>query len=129
MSLFFRLNHFIILPMSFLYYPITHVSHYSITLPSEDGEVLVDYSKDVITSDTMKLLFNLVGVNWSGLCLASQEVGSCVIHLLILKKFLHNTSLSFSKLHIHVVCVRASSHPNSIGFPLSKPYIILYTYQ
>lgn len=32
----------------------------SITLEGEDGTILLDYSKNIITKETMKLLFNLV---------------------------------------------------------------------
>lgn len=32
----------------------------SITLKGEDGDILLDYSKNIITENTMKLLFDLV---------------------------------------------------------------------
>ena len=32
----------------------------SISLEGEDGTILLDYSKNIITKETMKLLFNLV---------------------------------------------------------------------
>ena len=35
---------------------------YSIKLNGEDGEILLDYSKNVITERTMKLLFDLVRI-------------------------------------------------------------------
>ena len=36
------------------------VSSYSTSISTEEGDVLIDYSKNLITEDTMKMLFNLV---------------------------------------------------------------------
>ncbi len=36
------------------------VSVHSISLDGEEGKVLLDYSKNIVTKETMKLLFNLV---------------------------------------------------------------------
>lgn len=38
----------------------TYTCVYSIKLNGEDGDVLLDYSKNIITERTMKLLFDLV---------------------------------------------------------------------
>ena len=37
-----------------------HDSVSSITLKGDEGEILLDYSKNIVTKETMKLLFNLV---------------------------------------------------------------------
>ena len=38
----------------------TQSCSHSITLKGEDGDILLDYSKNIITENTMKLLFDLV---------------------------------------------------------------------
>ncbi|CAB3991863.1 Glucose-6-phosphate isomerase [Paramuricea clavata] len=35
---------------------------FSLSLATSDGELLLDYSKNIVTEETMKLLFDLVGV-------------------------------------------------------------------
>ena len=36
------------------------IKHFSISISGEDGNILLDYSKNIITKETMNLLFNLV---------------------------------------------------------------------
>ena len=35
---------------------------FSMSLATSDGELLLDYSKNIVTEDTMRLLFDLVGI-------------------------------------------------------------------
>ena len=39
------------------------VNVHSVTLAGAEGEVLLDYSKNIVTENTMKLLFDLVCVH------------------------------------------------------------------
>ena len=39
----------------------TRAAFFSVTLPSEGGELLMDFSKNIISEKTVKLLVDLVG--------------------------------------------------------------------